>query len=95
MAKDSLPTLAELQKPDELSTLLKQERRDYDCTPCRVLGATAFLGLGFYTFFSSQHQMRQQSARIARSRIGMLPRQVGIGAISATLVGLGVYRLVN
>lgn len=27
-----------LDKPENLNQLLKQEQRDYDCTPCRIVG---------------------------------------------------------
>lgn len=27
-----------MDQPENLNKLLKQEQRDYDCTPCRVIG---------------------------------------------------------
>lgn len=27
-----------MDQPENLNQLLKQEKRDYDCTPCRIVG---------------------------------------------------------
>jgi hypothetical protein len=37
MAKDSIPSLQSLEKPEDLKTLLKQEAGD-DCMSCRIVG---------------------------------------------------------
>jgi len=37
MAKDSLPSIHSLDKPEKLEELLKQDRGD-DCLPCKIVG---------------------------------------------------------
>ena len=37
MAGDKLPTLQSLDKPEDLKTLLRQDRGD-DCLSCKVVG---------------------------------------------------------
>lgn len=37
MAGDT-PSLSTLEKPVKANEILKQEQRDYDCTPCRLVG---------------------------------------------------------
>lgn len=39
MGGEKIPT----NQPEKLNDLLKQERRDYDCTPCRIVGKSSFL----------------------------------------------------
>ena len=34
MAGEKIPS----NQPEKLSDILKQEKRDYDCTPCRIIG---------------------------------------------------------
>lgn len=34
MAGENIPS----NQPEKLSDILKQEKRDYDCTPCRLVG---------------------------------------------------------
>lgn len=34
MAGEKIPS----NQPEKLSDILKQEKRDYDCTPCRLVG---------------------------------------------------------
>ncbi|ORY10067.1 hypothetical protein BCR34DRAFT_486275 [Clohesyomyces aquaticus] len=90
MAKDTpllpVPTIKEA---------LQEDKAQYDdCTPCRVMGSTAFIGLGAYTYFSGHAQLRAQEAAILKSgsRFQMGSRRAGITGIAASLVGLGVYR---
>ncbi len=61
------------------------------------IGASAFMGLGFYSYFSGRHQLQQQQNAILKSgsRFGMKTRQAGITTIAAALVGMGFWRLVN
>jgi hypothetical protein len=61
------------------------------------LGATAFIGLGAYSYFSGHSQLKAQSAKIAQSKslFGMKSRQAGITGIALTLAGMGFWRLVN
>jgi len=37
MAKDAVPTLQSLEKPEDLNKLLKEDAGD-DCLPCRLVG---------------------------------------------------------
>jgi hypothetical protein len=37
MAKDDLPSLKSLEKPERLQDILKQDRED-DCTSCKIVG---------------------------------------------------------
>jgi hypothetical protein len=37
MAKDDLPSLKSLEKPERLHDILKQDRED-DCTSCKIVG---------------------------------------------------------
>ncbi|KIW27767.1 uncharacterized protein PV07_07475 [Cladophialophora immunda] len=66
-----------------------------DCLSCRILGSTAFVALGGYTYFSGMQQLRaqQKAIELSRSKYKYGSRQLGILSLSATLVGLGVYRM--
>ncbi|RMZ82241.1 hypothetical protein DV738_g1835, partial [Chaetothyriales sp. CBS 135597] len=68
-----------------------------DCTSCRVLGSTALVSLGGYTYFSGMRQLRLQSQAIelSKSKYKVGSRQLGIVLLSSTLVGLGMYRMIN
>lgn len=59
-------------------------------------GASAFIGLGIYSYFSGRYQLRQQQAAILKSKsmLGMRSRHFGISGIAAMLVGAGIWRLV-
>ncbi|KAF4306865.1 hypothetical protein GTA08_BOTSDO04904 [Botryosphaeria dothidea] len=105
MSSDTAPTAAQqrardlpLEQPPPLSKMLEDDRRQVDdCTPCRVMGASAFIGLGIYSYLSGHSQLRQERARIlaSKSLLGLRARKASITGLAATLVGLGVYRLVN
>jgi hypothetical protein len=68
-------------------------------TPCRIMGATVFTGLGTYAYFAGHYNLRTEQAE--RLRLGKAPlrwlraRKGGVTGIAATLIGLGFYRLVN
>ncbi|KAL2144039.1 hypothetical protein VTI28DRAFT_9650 [Corynascus sepedonium] len=96
MAKDSLPSIHSLDKPEKLEELLKQDRGD-DCLPCKIVGGGAFLGLAAYSYISGQSQLEQQKAKIlaSGSRFGMRSRSLGITGISLGLAWLGIWRLVK
>ncbi|KAK4249756.1 hypothetical protein C7999DRAFT_29818 [Corynascus novoguineensis] len=96
MAKDSVPSIHSLDKPEKLEELLKQDRGD-DCLPCKIVGGGAFLGLAAYSYISGQSQLEQQKAKIlaSGSRFGMRSRSLGITAISLGLAWLGIWRLVK
>ncbi|KAJ5041199.1 uncharacterized protein L3040_005750 [Drepanopeziza brunnea f. sp. 'multigermtubi'] len=86
----------ELQRPESLQEALNRDRVD-DCTPCRVTGAAAFMGLGAYSYFSGHSQLKAQQAKIlaSKSMFGMKSRQAGITTIALTLGAMGFWRLVN
>ncbi|KAG6358599.1 hypothetical protein INS49_012117 [Diaporthe citri] len=86
MAGEKIPS----NQPEKLSNILKQEKRDYDCTPC-----TAFLGLAGYSYISGMSQLEKQRAAIIKSNswLGMRGRRMGIGGLSLGLAYLGLYRL--
>ncbi|KAI5300187.1 hypothetical protein KEM56_002664 [Ascosphaera pollenicola] len=68
-----------------------------DCLSCKIMGTGAFVGLGAYTYYSGMQGLKQQEAEIMRSatKYKMGSRKLGIVAISATLVGMGVYRALH
>ena len=94
------PNLTTLQQPIHLNESLSHQHRDSqyeDCTPCRLMGSAAFTGLGIYTYYSGRRQLREREVEILRSgsRFGIGARKMGVFGMSAVLVGMGVYRLVN
>lgn len=96
MAKQS--NLANLQKPAKLDDVLAKQKDEYeDCMPCRLIGSAAFTGLGIYTYNSGRKQLNERELEILRSgsRFGIGARRFGLVGLSAALVGVGVYRLVN
>lgn len=90
------PQLTSLQRPQKLSEALKADRPE-DCLSCRLTGSAALVGLGGYSYFSGQHQLRNQEAAIIKSgsRFGMRARQMGLVGIAGSLVGMGIWRLIN
>ncbi|KAL1310658.1 hypothetical protein AAFC00_000925 [Neodothiora populina] len=85
--------LHRLDKPEKLQAVLDREMSQYDCLPCRVMGASAFMGLGAYTYWSGHRQLRLNEQKILQmGRANMAVRSLGITGIAAGLVGLGVYR---
>ncbi|KEF62916.1 uncharacterized protein A1O9_00890 [Exophiala aquamarina CBS 119918] len=68
-----------------------------DCLSCRVLGSTALVSLGGYTYFSGMQQLRAQRRviELSKSKYKYGSRQLGILTLSATLVSLGFYRMIN
>ncbi|KAK4694117.1 hypothetical protein P7C71_g3413, partial [Lecanoromycetidae sp. Uapishka_2] len=88
--------LLDLQQPEKLSKILKEDQ--YDCLSCRLTGAAAFIGLGGYIWFSGKRQLAERSDIIAK-RGGVLgglrARVAGTAILSSTFVGMGLYRLIN
>lgn len=62
-----------------------------------ITGSTAFVSMGGYVYFSGMQQLRQRSKLIeaSTSKYKLASRQAGIVSLSATLVGLGIYRMLN
>ena len=60
-------------------------------------GSTALVSLGGYTYFTGMKNLRLQRKAIdlSKSKYKYGSRQLGIVTISATLVGMGLYRTFN
>jgi hypothetical protein len=99
MSNTRLPPVAALDRPEPITTVLARDKEQIqdDCLPCRVIGASAFIGLGVYSYYSGHAQLLAQQKAIAKSAsmFGLKSRQTGITGIAATLVGMGLWRLVN
>lgn len=65
------------------------------------MGSAAFTGLGVYTYWSGRHQLNERKAEISRqvangtTKFGLAARRANLVVISATLVAIGAYRLVD
>lgn len=56
-------------------------------------GATAFIGLGGYTYWSGHRQLTQREAEIvSKGGLNMSARRLGITGTAAMLVSVGLYR---
>ncbi|CAI7615235.1 unnamed protein product [Penicillium bialowiezense] len=68
-----------------------------DCMSCRVMGSAAFVGLGVYSYYTGMANLRKQEKAIMQgaTKYKMGSRQLGIASISATLVGMGLWRAFN
>lgn len=100
MGKEVIPPVAALDRPEPLTTLLQRDKEliaQQDCLPCRLTGSAAFIGLGVYSYITGQKQLMEPAVQkeIAKSWLKLRPRQMGITGIASTLVGLGIWRLVN
>ncbi|GAD95601.1 hypothetical protein ANI_1_1246014 [Paecilomyces variotii No. 5] len=91
--KDSNPY--DLQATDAKKAL-SEEGYD-DCLACRATGSAAFIGLGVYSYYTGMSNLRKQEQEIMKSatKYKMGSRKLGIFSISATLVGMGVWRAFN
>ncbi|KAB8248303.1 hypothetical protein F9C07_11227 [Aspergillus flavus] len=80
----------------EAKRLLAEDQYD-DCTACRVTGSAAFIGLGVYSYYTGMSNLQKQERTVMQSatKYKMGSRRLGIAAISATLVGMGIYRAFN
>ncbi len=79
------------------SSLSHQSAQYQDCASCRVMGSAVFTGLGFYTLYSGRKQLREREVEILRSgsRFGVMGRRMMVYVMSAGLVGLGAWRMVE
>ncbi|KAJ5929535.1 hypothetical protein N7454_006485 [Penicillium verhagenii] len=68
-----------------------------DCLSCRVTGSAAFVGLGIYSYYTGMSNLRKQEKMIMQgpTKYKMGSRQLGIATISATLIGMGLWRAFN
>ncbi|KAJ5638075.1 hypothetical protein N7520_001161 [Penicillium odoratum] len=85
----------EIQQKDAKQALA-DDKYD-DCLSCRVTGSAAFVGLGIYSYYTGMSNLRKQEKMIMQgpSKYKMGSRQLGIATISATLIGMGIWRAVN
>ncbi|KAL4896824.1 hypothetical protein BDV59DRAFT_114919 [Aspergillus ambiguus] len=89
----------EVQSKDA-KRLLAEDQYD-DCLACRVTavhaGSAAFIGLGVYSYYTGMSNLRKQEKTVMQSatKYKMGSRRLGIATISATLVGMGIYRALN
>ena len=60
-------------------------------------GSAAFFGLGAYVYVSGRNALNERGAEIVKrgARVGIRGRMAGLGVLSSSLAGLGIYRLVN
>lgn len=60
-------------------------------------GSAAFIGLGIYSYYTGMSNLRKQEIEIMRSatKYKMGSRRLGIFSISATLIGMGIWRAFN
>jgi len=69
----------------------------HDCPSCRITGSAAFIGLGAYTYIAGMRNLRKQEKLILKSptKFKMGPRRLGVATMSASLLGLGLWRAFN
>ncbi|PGH32559.1 hypothetical protein GX50_04664 [[Emmonsia] crescens] len=60
-------------------------------------GSLAFIGLGVYSYISGMNNLTKQEKVILKSKspYRMGSRRLGVATISATLVGMGVWRALH
>ncbi|OOQ87186.1 hypothetical protein PEBR_17970 [Penicillium brasilianum] len=59
--------------------------------------SAAFVGLGVYSYYTGMKNLRKQETAIMQgpTKYKMGSRRLGIATISASLIGLGVWRAFN
>ncbi|KAJ6149206.1 hypothetical protein N7471_000405 [Penicillium samsonianum] len=83
-------------QPKDAKQALAEDKYD-DCLSCRVTGSAAFIGLGVYSYYTGMTNLRKQEKAIMQgaTKYKMGSRKLGIASISATLVGMGLWRAFN
>lgn len=63
----------------------------------QVIGSVAFAGLGVYSYYTGMNNLRKQEQAImsGATKYKMGSRKLGIATISATLVGMAIWRALN
>ncbi|EEA24036.1 hypothetical protein TMatcc_007112 [Talaromyces marneffei ATCC 18224] len=84
-------------KPEEVGKQMAAQDQYEDCLACRITGSAAFMGLGVYSYYTGMRNLKQQEKAIMRSasKYKMGSRQLGIATLSASLIGVGLYRAFN
>jgi len=79
--------------PKDVEKVIAQDKYD-DCLACKVTGTLALVGLGGWSYVSGMKNLRLQEQTIlkSRSKYRMGSRRLGVVTISATLVGMGIWR---
>lgn len=93
--KPTRPVPSLIASPDLKESLSAHHNQYEDCAPCRLMGASVFIGLGGYTYYSGRKQLKEREIEIIKrgGRLGMGGRRVAIAGMSAALVGVGLWRL--
>ncbi|KAF9882353.1 hypothetical protein CkaCkLH20_00389 [Colletotrichum karsti] len=93
---DKVPSVGTLDKPENLDTLLREDRGD-DCMSCRVIGSGAFIALAGYNYVSGMSHLERQRAMILKSNsmFGLRSRKLGVAGISMGLAYLGIWRFLR
>ncbi|KLJ13816.1 hypothetical protein EMPG_11270 [Blastomyces silverae] len=83
--------------PKDMKKAIAQEKYQDDCLACKVTGSLAFIGLGVYSYISGMNNLTKQEKVILKSKspYRMGSRRLGIATISATLVGMGIWRALH
>ncbi|PYH74307.1 uncharacterized protein BO88DRAFT_399991 [Aspergillus vadensis CBS 113365] len=83
-------------QPKDAKRALAEDAYD-DCLSCRVTGSAAFIGLGVYSYYSGLKNLKMNEKAIMQgtTKYKMGSRRLGLFTISATLVGMGIYRAFN
>ncbi|KAI2795072.1 hypothetical protein POX_a01675 [Penicillium oxalicum] len=71
----------------------KQAIKDDQWDDC----SAAFIGLGVYSYYTGMNNLRKQEKAIMQgpTKYKMGSRRLGIASISASLIGLGLWRAFN
>ncbi|PGH15338.1 hypothetical protein AJ79_02504 [Helicocarpus griseus UAMH5409] len=83
--------------PSDMKKTINEEKYKDDCLACKITGSLAFIGLGVYSFVSGMGNLSKQEKAILKSKspYRMGSRRLGVATISATLVGMGVWRALH
>ncbi|EEH20746.1 hypothetical protein PABG_02977 [Paracoccidioides brasiliensis Pb03] len=83
--------------PKDVKRAIAKEKYENDCLACKITGSLAFIGLGVYSYVSGMNNLKKQEKVILKSKspYRMGSRRLGIATISATLVGMGIWRALH
>ncbi len=72
----------------------KRETMEEQTSDVRIIGTLALIGLGGWSYYSGMKNLRLQEQTILKSgsKYRMGSRRLGVVTISATLVGMGIWR---
>jgi len=82
--------------PKDIEKVIAQDKYD-DCFACRVTGTLALVGLGSWSYYSGMRNLRLQEQAILKSgsKYRMGSRRLAVVTISATLIGMGIWRAIH